>query len=290
MTQATLYPRIGAFLTGNPADEAVLQYVRTLLDGGVAREALFRAAVGDGFTLARARKAVAAALPAKHAKKPSVAGCEGDPLDAMLRVARDHELDLLVAGRRLPASRGGKHAIFGRLALKAPCSVLMVTQHSEPRFDEVLCPVDFSAASGRALRTAVALRDILGPGGGPVTCQTVFDVPYGAGWMAGADESFMKERRKQGGQEFKLLLKESKVAAGKARLVLTDAHEVAPAVTDLALALRADLVVVGSRGRSGAATILLGSVAERLVEQCAAPVLVVKEKGETLGFLEALLA
>ncbi len=38
-----------------------------------------------------------------------------------------------------------------------------------------------------------------------------------------------------------------------------------------------------------AAALLVGSIAVKVLEKCAAPVLIVKEKGETLNLLEALL-
>ncbi len=47
------------------------------------------------------------------------------------------------------------------------------------------------------------------------------------------------------------------------------------AITQLAEALQADLIVVGSHGRHGVARWLLGSVAEAVVRQAACPVLVV---------------
>lgn len=50
----------------------------------------------------------------------------------------------------------------------------------------------------------------------------------------------------------------------------------AEALADAAEAMGADLVVVGSRGRSAMARVLLGSVADRLVHVCKKPVLVVR--------------
>ena len=48
-------------------------------------------------------------------------------------------------------------------------------------------------------------------------------------------------------------------------------------------------VVIGARGRTGAAGVLLGTVTEQLIRLSPTPVLAVKKKGECLGVLRALL-
>ncbi len=48
-------------------------------------------------------------------------------------------------------------------------------------------------------------------------------------------------------------------------------------------------VVIGARGRTGAAGVLLGTVTEQLIRRSPSPVLAVKRKGECLGLLRALL-
>ena len=49
-----------------------------------------------------------------------------------------------------------------------------------------------------------------------------------------------------------------------------------------------DLLVVGSRGLSRIATVLLGSTAEQLAGLAVGPVLVIRRKGEVLGLVEGL--
>lgn len=50
------------------------------------------------------------------------------------------------------------------------------------------------------------------------------------------------------------------------------------------------MIVIGAKGRSLAALVLLGSVTEKLIETTHVPILAVKKKGSGMGFLEALLA
>lgn len=52
------------------------------------------------------------------------------------------------------------------------------------------------------------------------------------------------------------------------------------AIVELAQELRADLIVMGSHGRTGLKRFLFGSVAEKVISQAPCPVLVVKDKGK----------
>jgi len=60
------------------------------------------------------------------------------------------------------------------------------------------------------------------------------------------------------------------------------------AIHDLGVECKADLLVMGSRGASPAAAVLLGSETEHMLREAKAPVLVVKRSGERLSLLRAL--
>ena len=65
----------------------------------------------------------------------------------------------------------------------------------------------------------------------------------------------------------------------------TDVSEV---ITRVAGASGADLVVMGTRGRSESAAVLLGSESEQMIMESRMPVLIVKQFGERIGVLRAL--
>jgi K+-sensing histidine kinase KdpD len=51
-----------------------------------------------------------------------------------------------------------------------------------------------------------------------------------------------------------------------------------------------DLIVMGSKGRTVTSAILIGSLAEKIVfKSTDIPILIVKSRGENMGFLEAFL-
>lgn len=73
----------------------------------------------------------------------------------------------------------------------------------------------------------------------------------------------------------------------KARSTVITAAAPAQAIATLAHDLRADLVVVGTRGRGGISHLLIGSVAEQLIRIVPCPILVVKHPEHEFSPLEA---
>jgi universal stress protein A len=56
--------------------------------------------------------------------------------------------------------------------------------------------------------------------------------------------------------------------------------EIAGQILDLAATHRADLIVIGTHGRTGLAHLLMGSIAEKVLRYATVPVLTVREKAE----------
>ena len=71
--------------------------------------------------------------------------------------------------------------------------------------------------------------------------------------------------------------------------VLVEGVDVAEAVDRVSQTDRCDLVVMGSRGQSRSASILLGSESEDMLMESTIPVLIAKRRGERIGLLQALL-
>ena len=91
-------------------------------------------------------------------------------------------------------------------------------------------------------------------------------------------------------QSFQSLREEYHLKYIKVQSLFVADEDPAKAIQEAAKNYRADLVVVGSRGRgSAAAEFVLGSVTEDLIGSLSIPLLAVKIKGAGMGLLEALL-
>jgi nucleotide-binding universal stress UspA family protein len=146
------------------------------------------------------------------------------------------------------------------------------------RIRRILYPTDFSRASGAAFTKAVDLAKtnkaellvvhVLGPampmvGDGYVSPQVYEDLAASA--------------RAYGKKNLDALVAKAKKAGVRAKSILLDGvpHE---QIARTARRQRADLVVMGTHGRTGLAKIFLGSVAGRVIAIAPCPVMTVRGK------------
>lgn len=142
----------------------------------------------------------------------------------------------------------------------------------------ILVPTDFSACADDALDYAVWLAGQLGA---HVQLLHVLDDPFVAGGMAA--EAFIAEAptlRTGLLRQAQERLAHRKAAAGTNVAIDTEVlfGNGAKTIAEYAEDRGADLIVMGTHGRTGVAHLLLGSVAERLVRTAPCPVLTVREK------------
>ena len=150
----------------------------------------------------------------------------------------------------------------------------------------ILCAVDFSADSRAALGWACRQADLTGTD--LVILHVVHDPASSPGFYREMAEDWirpMAEVAEEMMVEFFASAKAehpscAKLAAADTRLV----SGLPPGrIVEVAGALGASLVVVGSRGRTGLPHILLGSVAERVAQTSPVPVVVVKAPSRSCG-------
>jgi nucleotide-binding universal stress UspA family protein len=138
-------------------------------------------------------------------------------------------------------------------------------------FTNILCPVDFSEDSERAVAAALALARATG---GHVTLVTVVDPLLDAGASAaGVDDALDAQTQREMRQLLDRAapgLLPSAVAAVSVR-VGKPAREILAQADDC----NADVIVMGMRGIGGAQKLLLGSTSQHVLERATVPVLVV---------------
>lgn len=210
---------------------------------------------------------------------------EGNALDVLLKKAKQKAIDLIVIGRKREAEILGTTA--ARLARKAPCSVMIVPFGSPARISRILVPVDFSNNCKAALESAIDIAKSNGLD--EIVCQHVYRVPTGYHKLGKSFDEFAAIMKSHAERHMDQFL--GGVDSGGVKLTpsyMLDEHPV-HAIKQGIINEKADLVVIGSKGRTAGAAVLLGSVAEHLIWSSPVPILVVKKKGAGMGFLEALL-
>jgi nucleotide-binding universal stress UspA family protein len=239
--------------------------------------------VSDGFA-ARLHKAAADAVgfDVVHASLTAPSVPRG-----VLDYTKNVDADLIVMATH--GRRGVDHALIGSIAeavvRRAPCPVLTVrptAEHTETGTQRILVPVDLSVHARRALAHA---HEIAEESGAEIhllhVAQSFPD--YGSVEAPPGSETLSEAERR----ELETALAE---IAGE---VLGDDRPVtlhveaglgnpAVLVLDLAERLDADLIVLGSHGRSGIRRFWLGSVTEKVVQLAPCPVFTVKVFGKSL--------
>jgi len=150
-------------------------------------------------------------------------------------------------------------------------------ESSEELPRRIIVPVDGSDFSFRAARYAINLAKLTG---GEIICvHAVVDLPYveymGAGIVTVT--RYIDEAKKHTEEWF---LQVRAMASKEGIKVTSDTifnlPSVAESIIGYAAEQKADLIVIGTRGRSGLKRLVLGSVASGVVTHAACPVLVVR--------------
>jgi nucleotide-binding universal stress UspA family protein len=144
-------------------------------------------------------------------------------------------------------------------------------------YQRILVPIDGSATSYRALQEAIKLA------AGKAQLRLVYVIenvyPLDAEGFAYIDYAVLQEAvRKTGERTLARAAEKVQHAGMKAETALLDmpVERVASVIDDDALNWKADLIVIGTHGRSGLGRLLLGSVAEDVVRGAKVPVLLVR--------------
>ena len=223
--------------------------------------------------------------PARDAGVPADAEVlEGNPAEAILSMARTMPADLLLLGTH---GRGGFErwvlgSVTEKVLRKASCPTLTVTLRAmppsvegRPPFERILCPVDFSAPSLRAVEYALTLAQ---EAYGRIVLLHVMEVLSGEEFYAPGQvdlgeyhdraELDLHARLKQSIPEAarNWCQPEDMVTRGKPyKQILRVAEE-----------QKADLIVMGIHGRNPLDLMLFGSTTQHVVRAASCPVLTIR--------------
>jgi universal stress protein A len=149
----------------------------------------------------------------------------------------------------------------------------------KPEIHRILVPLDFSPASDRALAYAVALSTEFGA---PLYLLHVIEDrlitgPWPSevylGELPKLREDLVKDAERRMRQCLESLAADGITATGEV-LIGGPSH----VIIEQAAEVNADLLVMGTHGRTGITHLLIGSVAERVIRHAPCPVFVVRER------------
>ncbi|MGD1889569.1 MAG: universal stress protein [Cyclobacteriaceae bacterium] len=211
---------------------------------------------------------------------------EGNAIEKVLKLCKIKHIDLILMGRK--KSLKGSGIVSSKIARRCPCSLLLVTENFSPNISKVLVPVDFSGHAAHAMQRA---SEFATPASAELMMMHIFDVPVGYYKTGKSHEEFARIMQSHAEKDCQKFLKKNQFPADVAcEYEVSDDGKAADMIYHHAEESGVDLIVLGSKGRTALSAILMGSVAEKLVyRDSGIPVLIVKNKGENMGFINALL-
>ena len=145
-------------------------------------------------------------------------------------------------------------------------------------FRRILHPTDFSRASAPALRRAVALARACRA---PLVLLHVMTPPspfIGEDTLPSSYADLLILARRSAKRRLAAVLARARRERVRARAIFAEGLP-ADAILRAARRARADVIVMGTHGRTGVSRVFMGSVAERVVRESRCPVLTVRAHG-----------
>lgn len=196
---------------------------------------------------------------------------EGEVYERIVDLADAENCDVIVMGRR--GLRRIERTLIGSVTARVightQRDVLVVPNGTTVGWKTIVLATDGSKYSAAAAERAIAFAKSYG---GELKVLSVVDVP--AEFYAEAPQAVEDLVRKAKG--FVADVKKQAEAAGVPTETFVGEAEAYQAVNNLAQEQKADMIVLGSHGRTGLRRLLMGSVTEAVIGHASCPVLVVK--------------
>ena len=276
-------------------DADLISYASMLATLGDTKEVRFVHVTESNASAANVREQMREKVRARFSAK-AWTQCDvlaGPLTDRLLAYISENQADLILMGSK-------KHKLGARLAMVAPCSVAIVPAGHEARLSHILIAIDFSDAAGDTLQWATSLA----AGDRSIRCTALHVMTRESVDLFAENESEPEQaavmrgivaRADRNGVTVEPRLAGARQASEIGRrnlLSLPSAIQgaaVAEAILEGAAEYGADCIALATRGRSASASILLGSVTEKVIERATIPLLVGKHFGASLGLAEILL-
>jgi nucleotide-binding universal stress UspA family protein len=207
-------------------------------------------------------------------------------LPAVLHELSSGDYDLVIVPLTDPENRN----IVVRLSRKSPAGILAVPKKSKTPPSSILVGLDYSNLSILALEWAEAFASLSEGDSTRLEAVNTFKVPYSSRSTCGMDPRLLKDHlEKIAKRQLGEFLEDTAKQPSRWIPNLAESNMPGSFLATRANKSHTGLLVIGSHGKSTFKIALLGSHAADILRSSERPVLVVKKKNQTLGFLRNLL-
>lgn len=208
------------------------------------------------------------------------------PLGPILHRLAGGEYDLVVVA----AVDFDGRALAERLARKSPVGVLVLPENVPTPPRRVLASIDFSDLSKLVIDWSQAFATLDPAGDCKMEAIHLTRVPSSArATMAISPDALKKIILDTEADNLEVFVREHAKEPNRWRRTLLTGYSFGKEIAAMGQKMEGDLLVIGCQGRNALSVAVLGSQAAEIVRNSECPVLVVKQKNASLGFLRQLL-
>jgi len=192
-------------------------------------------------------------------------------LEALIEWLEKEMFDLAILG--LKAKHNGSGIFSRKIVRLNNCTTLFLPESAEPKFEKIVVPLDFSPYSEKLIRLSQRITN-------KVQCKVypVHALKVGIQYFPFIQNTneIRKNLEKEAKASFKKL--QGKYPFLNELVILGNQEEkISVQIYRFIEEIKADLIIIGQRGRTGDSELLIGSVAEKLISNDKDyPILVVK--------------
>ncbi|MCF8218804.1 MAG: universal stress protein [Bacteroidales bacterium] len=213
---------------------------------------------------------------------------EGVTTETIVQYSQLNDITLTLMGKKIGYK--GHGGVVRKVLNITPSSVLLISETAQPKMDHLLVRMDFTKMSVMAMKMALKIQEQTEA---KISCHHVHKLPlkYFTRSSVSDENKLEREIYNYTQKEFKKFVKKNKLAANDipCTSALDFENEEAQILYSKALTISADLIVLGTKIKSSMADVILESTSEKLAgPEKNIPVFVVKDRSQTMGFLNAL--
>lgn len=202
----------------------------------------------------------------KGIEKLNLITLKGAVEEEVTRYAQDNGHDLIIIGHYGESGRRELGSKAYRILAKSKIPVLVVSSHCPEEIRKILLPVDFSEYSFNALKYAFHMSKVFNSELHLLHIIEIYEALSDSEAVMGLIDK-MKEKLKE--------FVEKEAEAVKFFVHVDKRFGAVLGILDFIDSLNPDLIVMGSRGRTGLSMLFIGSVTEKILRTQTRPTLVV---------------
>lgn len=208
---------------------------------------------------------------------------QGKPEKEIMKCSTEEGIDLLVVGQKATTQN---EVEIKRLVKKAGTSLLIIPKKDDYSIRNVCVSIDFSDLSKDVAKEAYAIAESIGA---KLIGFHSYQVPSGYHKTGKDHQEFAAEMEENAKNDAEKYWRELGLTLPEMHYMYDEENSPAECIVDFAEKNDIDLLLIGSKGRTAAASILLDSVAEEVAKLLhTVPLMILKEKNNNMDMLDAL--